>query len=972
MSLNLTSKGLFLLDLNDLAQPVQKADDFSKPTETHATVCESNDSSAAVSKTLVSSSESTTKQIPVTSHEHDNTKIHANFHELHENQTCHEEHTNSDAEGDVAPEQKPECHSSLRSKTMPKSFQVIRRKCNGDVDLVQETSKGAGTTTDARVRFQPHVDGPARGHKDSVRQDPCGKDVQPHVVQGTEMGHVVHPALPQQHQVGAQDLPVLRGEEGREVRIDRCENANSECCRPDHGEGERAFSPNSGSHAESQGHGGSGDRSPDRSMGFGRRPRVVRCPERRRTDAASRADGPRSDCEPTGKSYGAGGTRPEQDHQLHRAEHHDVDHRTVSPAEDPSLSTALQAGDLSADCNFQSTINSTPESNRERVQFQKLVQQYTKELQTIYQRHEQHDGIKGPRLDVLEVFCGPQSQLTSQAQKLGYRAERFGMLQGDLQTLQGREILFQKMVVHRPRHVWFSPTCGPWRGFSCLNGSRSIESWDALQQDRMNHLGQLALGVVILRFQRQHSNHMRWEQPRGSLMLKVPYMQEIRYYMLSVDIDLCTAGNLQDPNNGLFIKKSLTIMSTSEYMVRSLHGLRCPGNHQHQTIEGQVVVEGQRINRSTFTENYPRKFARKLAFILGRVQKPSEAPYRNELWPILAAEEHPEMPGPKRQKLQRYASAKLSRTLTVSQLPWGKRQKCSTKTKPLDATAAWQSIFDQVHSLLPRVGKRCLDNPEIIQQVQNLIPEKEIMSIVACRGASRTIAPPVHILKGMAPLRRCVFTERGSGEIRAEEEWEQWETLAKRNLIRPSHATRINITLFARNKPVHVQPTESASSPCMTGSRASDSQQMLPENSDVPVTPGESEDNLQRSNPNSAEPYATPELPSSQVADLHNPNQSVRFRSLPKDEQVALLRAHKNLGHPSGERLSTLLRSQGFRAEVAQAALELKCSTCQENQQPKLARPGSIRDELDFNDRICMDEFDWTNKDGTQFRVSCC
>ena len=452
-------------------------------------------------------------------------------------------------------------------------------------------------------------------------------------------------------------------------------------------------------------------------------------------------------------------------------------------------------------------------------------------------------------------------------------------------------------------------------------------------------------------------------------MLKVPYMQEVRYYMLSVDIDLCTAGNLQDPNNGLFIKKALTIMSTSEYMVRSLHGLRCPGNHQHQTIEGQVVVEGQRINRSTFTENYPRKFARKLAFILGRVQKPSEAPYRNEFWPILAAEEHPEMPGPKRPKLQRYASAKLSRTLTVSQLPWGKRQKCSTKTKPLDAKAAWQTIFDQVHSLLPRVGKRCLDNPEIIQLVQNLVPDKEIMSIVACRGASRTIAPPAHILKGMAPLRRCVFTERGSGEIRAEDEWEQWETLAKRNLIGPSHATRINITLFARDKPVHMQPTESANSPCMTSSRASDSQQPLPENSDAPATSGESEDNLQRSNPNLAEPSATTELPSSQVADLQNPNQSARFRSLPKDEQIALLRAHKNLGHPSGERLSTLLRSQGFRAEVAQAALELKCSTCQENQQPKLARPGSIRDELDFNDRICMDEFDWTNKDGTQFRV---
>ena len=102
---------------------------------------------------------------------------------------------------------------------------------------------------------------------------------------------------------------------------------------------------------------------------------------------------------------------------------------------------------------------------------------------------------------------------------------------------------------------------------------------------------------------------------------------------------------------------------------------------------------------------------------------------------------------------------------------------------------------------------------------------------------------------------------------------------------------------------------------------------------------------------------------------MHSAKQSARFQALPRDEQVALLRAHKNLGHPSGERLSTLLRAQSYRAEIAQAALDLKCSTCQESQQPKLARPGSIRDELDFNDRICMDEFDWTNKEGTKFRV---
>ena len=271
--------------------------------------------------------------------------------------------------------------------------------------------------------------------------------------------------------------------------------------------------------------------------------------------------------------------------------------------------------------------------------------------------------------------------------------------------------------------------------------------------------------------------------------------------------------------------------------------------------------------------------------------------------------------------------------------------------------------------MLPRVGKRCLENGDVTQAIQNLIPGKEIISVVACRGASRTLAPPEHVLKGMAPLRRCIYTERGSGEIRAEEDWEFWENLAKRNLIRPSHATRINITLFAREKPAPLPTTGSANSPCMTGSRETDSQQTLPENSPDQVTSEETEENVQRSDPNLASHQATQSLTSSQAADVHNPCQSARFRSLPKDEQIALIRAHKNLGHPSGERLSTLLRSQGFRAEVAQAALDLKCSTCLEQQQPKLARPGSIRDEMDFNDRICMDEFDWTNKDGTQLRV---
>ena len=129
-----------------------------------------------------------------------------------------------------------------------------------------------------------------------------------------------------------------------------------------------------------------------------------------------------------------------------------------------------------------------------------------------------------------------------------------------------------------PKHVWASPTCGPWSGFSTLNGSRSIEAWDELQAIRLRHLEQIALCTVVHRFQRQRQHHFHWEQPRGSLMFKLPYLQEALFYLLAVDVDLCTAGDLRDPSNGKHIRKPLTIMSSSSNVVQQLALYRCAGN----------------------------------------------------------------------------------------------------------------------------------------------------------------------------------------------------------------------------------------------------------------------------------------------------------------------------------------------------------------------------------------------------------
>lgn len=86
------------------------------------------------------------------------------------------------------------------------------------------------------------------------------------------------------------------------------------------------------------------------------------------------------------------------------------------------------------------------------IGFQRLVQQYSSELQNVGQQQSQNHGT-GPRLDLLEVFCGPQSQLTQQAQKLKFRAERFGYQQVICRRLPAEVFLFHKVVCQRPKNT---------------------------------------------------------------------------------------------------------------------------------------------------------------------------------------------------------------------------------------------------------------------------------------------------------------------------------------------------------------------------------------------------------------------------------------------------------------------------------------------------------------------------------------
>ena len=76
---------------------------------------------------------------------------------------------------------------------------------------------------------------------------------------------------------------------------------------------------------------------------------------------------------------------------------------------------------------------------------------------------------------------------------------------------------------------------------------------------------------------------------------------------------------------------------------------------------------------------------------------------------------------------------------------------------------------------------------------------------------------------------------------------------------------------------------------------------------------------------------------------------------------------HRNLGHPSNERLAKALQSTGHRPEVVNAARELRCKVCAQQSPPKHQRPGHLKAMMDFNHKVYMDGISWTNHAGKSF-----
>ena len=390
--------------------------------------------------------------------------------------------------------------------------------------------------------------------------------------------------------------------------------------------------------------------------------------------------------------------------------------------------------------------------------------------------------LKLPKLDLLEVMCSSESELVKQATLMGGRAKRFGLAEGDLQTVSGRQKLFFTLVTQDPKSLWYSPECGPWSRWSVLNMGKSLQGLHDVLEKRSSSLWQISLAVVLYRYQMQRSHHFQMEQPEVSHMLKLPQVSEITDETLLCRFDLCRMGKLVDPESSMPIRKRLNVVTSSEALANAIHGKLCNQDHQHRQIAGSIRHQGHRMSLSSFTENYPVKFARQVVKVL-LYQSPKDKP-------VLTVSSNSNSEEPSQ----------------PDEHPTKKR-RLGKKMSPIEiaqrfASVNWQTVMQRADQEAPRVGPLVIDSGDLIQAISQLCPEHEIKHVVLCRGTDRYSGPTRSLPPGTAPLRRRVCIRRRHEDIVVDDEWEPWERLTFKGLRRKGTPARVSLTVFACAKTV--------------------------------------------------------------------------------------------------------------------------------------------------------------------------
>ena len=220
--------------------------------------------------------------------------------------------------------------------------------------------------------------------------------------------------------------------------------------------------------------------------------------------------------------------------------------------------------------------------------------------------------VKGSTCDLLEVCCGPDSNLTRTVHDMGGVAYRVGIENNmDLTTEIGASRAREFAHKVKPRWMWFSVPCGANSPLQGLN-QRTPQQIKKLKQKRRKNKIIIRNSIKMAEEQLSRGGHVGWEWPLGNGGWKLP--EVVRFFksleqegiLFRTILHGCQVGVVA-PDTGNPMKKPWQIMSTSIHLHQTLN-LQCPGNHVHDECVGH--------GRATASALYPIKMCKKITRVV--------------------------------------------------------------------------------------------------------------------------------------------------------------------------------------------------------------------------------------------------------------------------------------------------------------------------------------------------------------------
>ena len=504
--------------------------------------------------------------------------------------------------------------------------------------------------------------------------------------------------------------------------------------------------------------------------------------------------------------YGSNG-QPDESSRAEHAGSHEQHRRCPDPDCEPvatagtateqssmSVMTQSEYQELKQSCeNYQDFLNSFDQDIPEYLA--KTTENPLIAEMNDYIWSQRHRIPKNPssKYDLLEIYCSSESQLTKEAIRLGKRAIRFGLNQGDLSNFDGRKKLYECLIKYQPRDVWMSPSCKAWCRWNQFNASKSPEAARKVMNARDHETIHVWLCDAMCQYQIDRQRHFHLEQPGGSDMLYQAEMENILHQTYRATCDQCTAGNLKHPTSLLPLKKNMQILTTSQIMARRIDSWKCSRDHPHDHVAGSFAdVNGQRRPVSQFTELYTATFARRVCRALMASQAVKETSQHHMAFVEDISKKDDQ--ASKRRRLE----VKQNRPTAFEPEP--------ARPNPSDSPVAATRTDSVEGSSSP--GEHPSNPRSVMEEALEIAPKvfksHKIRVVELCKGADRLRKPPIRLAPHEASHRATVGMHRVTKAIFSKD-WENWETLKGRNLTAKTQPARLLITVFGSPVDTHLK-----------------------------------------------------------------------------------------------------------------------------------------------------------------------